>query len=64
MICSHKEFINNKETSIFSVTTKVHENEHQCISQKILVMDTLIQERRQIQVLEDKCFMLNMEYRV
>lgn len=52
----HGGFINNNRTSIFSVTTKVHENEHQCISQNALVMDTLVQWKRQ--VLEAECSML------
>jgi hypothetical protein len=44
--------------SKFSLTTKVHENEHQCISTNAVVMDTLVQQKRQIQILEAECSML------
>jgi hypothetical protein len=58
VLCRHEDFINSNRTSIFSVTTKVHENEHQCISQNAVIMDTLVQQKRQIQVLEVECSML------
>jgi hypothetical protein len=45
-------------TSIFSVTTKVHKNEHQYISQNAMVMNTLVQQKQQIDVLEAECSML------
>jgi hypothetical protein len=46
----HEDFINSNMTSIFSVTTKVHGNEHQCIYQNAVIIDTLLQQKRQIQV--------------
>jgi hypothetical protein len=33
----HEEFINNNRTSIFLVTTKIHENERHCISHNVVV---------------------------
>jgi hypothetical protein len=61
----HEDFINRNRMSIFSVTTKVHENEHQCISQNEVIMDTLLQQTKQIQALEVECSMLrNMVYNI
>jgi hypothetical protein len=59
----HEESISSNKTSIFSMTTKVHENEHQCISHNAMVMNTLVQQKQQIDVLEVECSMLrNMVY--
>jgi hypothetical protein len=58
VLCRHEDFINSNRMSIFLVTTKVHENEHQCISQNAVIMETLLQQKRQIQVLEAECSML------
>jgi hypothetical protein len=40
------------------VTTKVHENEHQCTSQNAIIMNTLVQQKQQIDTLEAECNML------
>jgi hypothetical protein len=49
--------ISNK-TSIFSVTSKVHDNEQQSISEFSSIMGTLVQQKQQIAILEAKCSML------
>lgn len=54
VLCIHEEFININKTTIFLMATKVHENEHQSISYNVLLMDTLVQHKRQIQVLKAK----------
>jgi hypothetical protein len=55
---NHEEKIQCNRTSLFSVTTKVHDNEHQAISQFATIMGTLVQQKQQIATLEAKCSML------
>jgi hypothetical protein len=50
-----EEYINDNRTSILSLTTSTHNHEHQCNSQNLWVMDTLMQHKRQIQALEFEC---------
>jgi hypothetical protein len=40
------------------MTSKVHENEHQCTSQNAMIMNTLVQHNNQINVLEVECSIL------
>jgi len=54
----HEESIKYNKYSLFSVNTKVHENEHQCTSQRVMVMNTLVQQKHKIDELEDECNML------
>jgi hypothetical protein len=41
-LCRHEDFMNNNMTSISLETNKVHENEHEQISQNVVIMDTLL----------------------
>ena len=41
----------------FFVTIKVHELEHIYVSQNAIIMDNLVQLKRQMQVLEEECGM-------
>ena len=42
-LCIHGDFFKTNMMSMFSITIKVHENEHQCISQNVVIMETLMQ---------------------
>jgi len=42
----------------FLVISKVHENEHKCTSQNVIIMNTLVQQKKNIDVLEVECNML------
>lgn len=44
----NEESINNNRTSLFSVTTIVHKNEHQCTSYNAMIMNTMVQHKKQI----------------
>jgi hypothetical protein len=55
---NHEETIQCNMTSIFSITTKVHENEHWVIYEIATIMGTLVQQKHQIVVLEAVCNML------
>jgi hypothetical protein len=41
----HEEYIQSNMTSLFSITTKVHENEHLCVSQHASIMNLLVQQK-------------------
>jgi hypothetical protein len=56
----HEEYIQSNKTSLFSVTTKMHENEHHCVSQHATIMNLLVQQRQRIDILEAKCSMLRI----
>jgi hypothetical protein len=54
----HEESNQCNKTSLFSLTTKVHENKQHCTSQNAMIMNTLVQHKQQINVLEVECSML------
>jgi len=54
----HKESIQCNGTSLFSVTSKVHKNKHQCATQNVTIINHLVQQRQKLDVLEAKCSML------
>lgn len=46
----HEESIQCNISSLFSVTSKVHENEYQCTTQNATIMNLLVQQRQNIDV--------------
>lgn len=48
----HKEYIQSNRTSLFSVTTKVHEIEHLFVSQHASIVNFLIQQKQRLDNLE------------
>jgi len=54
----HEETIQCNRNSIFLVTSKVHENKHQCTYQIASIMHTLVQQKQQITTLDVECNML------
>jgi hypothetical protein len=54
----HEESIQCNRTSIFSITSKFHENEHHCLTQNPIIMNTLAQQKQQIDSSEAMCNML------
>jgi hypothetical protein len=55
---NHEESIQANRTSIFTATTKIHENEQQVVTQVATIMGTLVQQKCQMAVLEAECNML------
>lgn len=55
---NHEESIQCNRISLFSVSTTVHENEHQAISQFASILGTLVQQKQPIATLEAECSML------
>jgi hypothetical protein len=57
----HEEMVQGNRTSIFSLISKFHEYEQQCISQIAEVMSTLVQVKQQLAILEAECnFLKNL----
>ena len=54
----HEESIQCNRTSIFSVTSKFHENEQQCSAQNSIIMNTLAHQKQQNDAPEVECNML------
>lgn len=54
----HEESIQCNRSFLFLVTSKVHENEHQCTSQNVIIIITLVQQRQKIDELKAECNML------
>jgi hypothetical protein len=50
--------IQSNKTSIFFITSKVHDSEQQLISQIASIMSTLVQLKHQISTLEVECNMI------
>jgi len=55
---SHEEMIQSNKTSIFFVTSKVHDSEQQLISQIASIIHTLVQLNHKISTLEVECNMI------
>jgi hypothetical protein len=47
---NHEEAIQANRTSIFTATTKIHENEQQVVTQVATIMGTLVQQKHQMAV--------------
>jgi hypothetical protein len=55
---NNEESIQANKTSIFTKTTKIHENEQYVVTQVTKIMGTLVQKKHQMEVLEVECNML------
>jgi hypothetical protein len=49
---NYEESIQCNKTSIFYVTFKIYENEHQCTSQVAIIMNTFVKQKQKIDELE------------
>jgi len=54
----HKEYIQSNKTSLFFVTTNVHENEHHRVSQHVTLVNLLVHKKQRFNILEVECSML------
>jgi len=56
----HEEIIQDNRNFLFSLTTKLHENEHRYASQHATIMNLLFQQRQKLDVLEVECNILRI----
>lgn len=50
-----EDLIKGNSTSIFSLTSNAHELEHHQASQNVIIMNILLQQKKQIQAFEEEC---------
>jgi Golgi nucleoside diphosphatase len=55
---SHKEYIQSNMTYLLFFTSKVHENDHHCISQHANIMNLLLHQKKMMDILDVECNML------
>jgi uncharacterized protein YaaN involved in tellurite resistance len=55
---THEELIQGNNNSIYNVTTKVQDNEQHIISQIASIMDSPVQLKKKIAILEAECGMI------